>query len=384
MVRLNRREFLAASTAAAGSAFMLAACGSSSSAAAPSSTTHPPIGKEPGNLSILEWPGYEAGGTKEQKYGLWAGTPYTKEYGGDSITYSYIDNDTQALTKATQNPSGFDIIHPCGADIPNYVEAGLLQPWDTSLLPSWKNQIPELVKLGQYQGQQYMIPWDWGYGSLLYRTDKVDPADATGWELAWNPKYEGRISLWDGSIANFEIAGTLMGVPNMDRMNTAQIEAAKQKLMQQKPLNRFYWSSEYTQMQPAFASGDIWIAYTFQDSYVAMLDKKVPVAYMQPSQGRLGWNCGFALSKNTKNYRHAHEYVESFINHKAAVDLVNLYAYGASDKTITPDELSNKALARTLQLDDIATALAPPRTHVSQFEPNRQAYDVAWQQVVAS
>ena len=51
----------------------------------------------------------------------------------------------------------------------------------------------------QINGKQYMIPWDWGYASLTLQPDHVDPADATGWELAWNPKYKGKISLWDGA-----------------------------------------------------------------------------------------------------------------------------------------------------------------------------------------
>ncbi len=74
-----------------------------------------------------------------------------------------------------------------------------MQPWDTSLLPSFGNLNPYLVQQGaSINGQQYVIPWDWGYASVLYRTDKVDPADATGWELFWNPKYKGKISMWNG------------------------------------------------------------------------------------------------------------------------------------------------------------------------------------------
>ena len=378
----NRRQFLLTS-ASIGSGLLLAGCGSSSGSGASSTAKRPPISKEPGNLSILEWAGYEAGGTKAQKYGLWAGTPYTKKFGSNSVTYTYIVNDDEAINKARENPDGFDLMHPCGYDVPNYVQADLLQPWDLDLLPSWKNQIPELAQLGKYQGTQYMIPWDWGYGSLTYNTDKVDPADATGWELAWNPKYAGKISLWNGSTVNLEIAGRLLGVPDMDTMSTADIARAQQKLTQQKPLNKFYWSSEFTQLQPALASGDLWIAYTWQDSYVAMLAKKLPFAYMQPTQGRLGWNCGFVLSKNTKNYYHCHEYVESFINHRACVQMTNLFSYGTSDKTITASELTNKHLATALDIGDVEQALSPPKTYLQRYEPNRQAYEVAWAQVVA-
>jgi len=47
----------------------------------------------------------------------------------------------------------------------------------------------------------------------------------------------------------------------------------------------------------------------------------VPVAFMNPSQGRLSWLCGYVLGANTKNYYHAHDYVESFINHKACAQM---------------------------------------------------------------
>ena len=64
---------------------LLSACGSSSTATA-SPTPRPPIGAENGNLSILDWGGYEAGGTKAQTNGLVAGTDYTTKYGTSGIT----------------------------------------------------------------------------------------------------------------------------------------------------------------------------------------------------------------------------------------------------------------------------------------------------------
>ena len=65
-------------------------------------------------------------------------------------------------------------------------------------------------------GEQYMIPWDWGYASLTYNSEHVDAADATGWELAWNPKYSGKIALWNGAASNLEVAALKLGFPHMD------------------------------------------------------------------------------------------------------------------------------------------------------------------------
>src|SRR5579872_6444746 len=127
MQQINRRDFLAAG-AALGGAALLGACGSSNSSSAAPKTTplskRPPISQEPGKLSILEWGGYEAGGTAAQTSGLWAGTPYTQEFGKNSVVYSYITNDDQSLQKAsTSGP--FDIMHPYHEMIPAFVQQGL-------------------------------------------------------------------------------------------------------------------------------------------------------------------------------------------------------------------------------------------------------------------
>jgi spermidine/putrescine transport system substrate-binding protein len=377
---IDRRQFIGGSAALLGGAVALSGCGSpTASTGAGPSATRPAIGSEPGNLSILEWGGYEAGGTKAQTYGLLAGTTYTQKYGSNGIDYTYINNDDQALQKATSS-GPFDLMHPCHENLQDYVSRGLVQPWDPALLASFGELNPYLVTAGQMNGDQYLIPWDWGYASLLYRTDKIDPADATGWELAWNPKYKDKISLWSGASSNFEIAGLQLNFPDIDNPTPDQITQAKDLLIKQKPLNKFYWDSEYGQMQPAFKSGTIWITYSWQDALVSMTSAGLPVTYMNPSQGRLSWLCGFMLGAQTKNYYHAHEYVESFINAKACAQLTNLFYYGSANTKVTPDQVKNKTLATSLKLGD-PKAIAASDVHLQGDQPNRAALELAWQEV---
>ena len=157
IVGIDRRQFLATAGGSLGLG-VLSACGSSSSpTAAPATSKRPPISAEPGTLSILEWAGYEAHGTKAQTYGLLAGSDYTKKYGASGITYTYIVNDDQALAKATSG-GPFDIMHPCHENIPDYVNRGLVQPWDTSLLPSFKQLNPSCCAATQINGKQYHDP----------------------------------------------------------------------------------------------------------------------------------------------------------------------------------------------------------------------------------
>ena len=380
---VNRRQFLGGA-ALLGGATLLGACGSpeADNTTPEAGASRPPIEDEPGSLSILEWGGYEAGGTKAQSYGLVAGTDYTDKYGGDDISYTYINNDEQALAKAT-NDGSFDLMHPCSDTLPRYVERGLLQPFDTELLPSFEHLNPYLVEATQVDGKQYMIPWDWGFSSLLYRSDMVDEADATGWELAWNQKYDDKISLWSGASSNFQLTGLLLGFDDIYNPTDEQIQEAKNKLIEQQPLNKFYWDSEYGQMRPAFRSGTIWITYSWQAAYASFADKGMKVAYMNPSQGRLAWVCGFTLGANTQNYYHAHDYVESFINKPASENLVNLYYYGAANTAIDINKIQNQTLVDSLNLDN-PEAIAADDVHLARYMPNLDAIELAWQEVVAS
>src|SRR6186997_590514 len=155
---MDRRKFLA-SSAVFGGGVVLAGCGGGAgwqgqpSAGGTSTKSHPPIDQEPGTLNILEWPGYEANGTKAQTYGMLAGKQYTDEFGTKGLKYTYIVNDTQAVNKARQTE--FDLIHPCIENVQDYVNSNLVQPWDTSLLPSYGNLNPTLVAHGTVNGQQY-------------------------------------------------------------------------------------------------------------------------------------------------------------------------------------------------------------------------------------
>ena len=51
--------------------------------------------------------------------------------------------------------------------------------------------MPERFKeLGQFDGKQYFIPYDWGYSSILYRTD-LAPEAGESWEALLDPEYSG-------------------------------------------------------------------------------------------------------------------------------------------------------------------------------------------------
>jgi spermidine/putrescine transport system substrate-binding protein len=391
--RIDRRSFLAGAASLAG-ATVLGGCGSASSSGS-SAAARPPIGQEPGNLSIYEWQGYEAAGTKAQKaYGMTVpGKSYIDQFGADSLTYTAFPSDDIAVNKVAAGTQ-FDLMHPCISYVKDWTNAGLIQPFDVSLLSSWDQLDPNVTKAGVVDGKQYWVPWDSGYSSILYRKDKIDPADATGWELFWNEKYKGHISMWDGGSTPIEIAALVLGFDNVYNLSDAQLDQCRQKLIDQKDLNSFYWKLEYDDMQPAFKSGDIWVTYAWPNDFNDMLVAGIDAGWLKPTQGELAWYCGFIMGKDSKNYYHNHQYVNSFIDKAACVDLANIFVYASanlkvekSDLTIAKPGDRKSAYAQPEAVDALnlgdPNRVAPP-VHMEQFIPQRAKYQQIWEDVKAS
>ena len=366
---MGRRDFLRYA-AMAGGAGVLAAC---AKATEPSATgvTHPPLEQEPGSLEVFEWAGYEL-------KPLWK--PYSQQFPDDKPHFTFLTSDDQALAKVR---AGYrpDVVHPCVGYVKDWVNLGVVQPWDTSLMPSFKLLDPTKVQAGQIDGKQYFVPLDWGFSSVLYRSDKVDPADVNlpSWDLYFNENYAGKISWWD-SLENFVLGGYYLGY-NGYALTDDQLDEVQQLLTDKIHIVRNLWTSE-TDMNQDFAAGNIWVAYAWQGDWVSMHNKGLPVTYLDPQEGRLSWICGMVLMSDTKNYFHAHAYADAWAATVSGQWLLDNYYYGHSNTKVDPTTLGKAALGLFPVADP--TALQEPKTHIDRYIPNRVEYNRRWDEVKAA
>ena len=117
----------------------------------------------------------------EATYFTWGGydlpelqTKYKAQFGADPQFATYADTE-EGLQKML---AGFvpDVMHPCTAEVPRWKNAGVLQPIDTAKLKNYANLLPELKNLpaANLDGQVWMVPWEWGFTSITYRTDPTE------------------------------------------------------------------------------------------------------------------------------------------------------------------------------------------------------------------
>lgn len=365
---LGRRDFLRYA-AVAGGAGMLAACRRVTEPSGPEAPVRPQIEEEVGDLLVFEWAGYELPA-------LWK--PYQTEFPGTKPDFQFLTSDDQALSKVR---AGFqmDLVHPCVGYVKDWADLGAVQPFDTSLLSNFPDLNPAHVKAGQIDGQQYFIPLDWGFSSLLYRADKVTPVEES-WDLMYDERYAGKISWWDNNY-NLVIDGYIQGFPNPFDMTDEELASVKARLIERKKVVRNFWTSS-PDMLSDFAAGNIWVAYAWPDAWVYMKAEGLNVNYMDPKEGRISWVCGFALSSQTENYYHAHEFVDAWASPRTAVWIINNYAYGHANTAVDLTKVKPE-LVEAFRLDD-PSVLDEPRTHIDRYIVRRQLYDQIWTEVKAA
>jgi spermidine/putrescine transport system substrate-binding protein len=289
-------------------------------AAAIASTAVPALAD--GKLKYFTWSGYEL-------------PDFTKSFlaaNPDGVEYSMFGDDDDAFTKVK---AGFrpDVAHPCYDKVARWNREGLLQPIDTKRIKNWDNIFPTFRNLPDIQagdGKVWMVPWDWGNTSVLYRTDLVKDPEKS-WNLLWDKQYAGRLATIDAVHDTPLVAAVLAGVNPFD-MTADEMDKVADKLREQRPLLTTY-TTDMTSVEQSLTSGELVAAMTWNASAVTLKKQGVPVEFMKPKEGMLTWTCGYVLLKDSTNVDLAYDFINSRLETDSGKYLIEAYGYGASTKT---------------------------------------------------
>ena len=376
--RLNRRGFLRLAGTSTLGAAVLAACKKAETGTGTTGQSRPPIEKEPGNLQVFDWSGYGNGDYypgKERTY-LWQ--EYAKQT-GDTPQFILFENDDAAYTKAVAGTVNFDVVHPCGYKYRDWVDLGAVQPWDTSLISNFPQLNPKLEVSGIVDGKQYFIPLDWGFIAPIVNLDHVDVKEET-FGILFDDRYAGKISWVDTSNMMY-IGGLYLGVSDPFQMTDDELAQVRDFLISKKHLVKFLWNQSYD-LWLSFKKEEVWIGYAWPDTVGYADAAGMNYLYMTPKEGRVSWVCGMGLAADTKNYYHAHDYVNSWASKKAAEFLLGYYYYGHTNTTADLSVVSS-GVVDALGLDD-PTVLDPPKAIPESYIPRRSVYQQYWSEVLAA
>src|ERR1700687_2494669 len=194
--------------------------------------------KKEESLSLLVWEGY----SDDSFVHAFEESHHCK------IVASFMGSSDELVAKLRGgSASNYDVISPSSDVAGSITRTGLAAPLDLSKLPSYSQLSAKLrdLPLVKANGQVYGVPFMWGPNPLLYDTTAfAQPPDS--WTIFWNPKYKGKISVWD-DLSTVYMAAQILGYDKPDpsqlyNLTDEQLAAVKKKLLELKPNVRKLWS----------------------------------------------------------------------------------------------------------------------------------------------
>lgn len=273
------------------------------------------------DLNVLTWEGYADPSFIDQ---------FQKE-SGCTVNATYVGSNDDFAPKLAAGGGVYDLISP-SIDVSGLIiDAGFVEPIDTSRIEAWEGIYEKFRKEPgiNRDGVIYGMPYSWGAIAFMYRNDAFDTPPTSIAEL-FDEKHAGKVALWDDKSAIY-VAARLNGDMDIYNLSDEQIAAAKARLVEQKPLVRKYWATA-GELVDLFAGGEVYISNTwagYQSSLLA--EKDIQVTEFIPEENAEGWMDSWMIVKGRASDC-AYKFLNMQITELGQCGVANVNGYSAANK----------------------------------------------------
>jgi len=331
--------------------------------------------KKTPTLNLLVWEGYAdpsyVGAFEEQHH--------------CKVTASYMGSSDELMAKLRGGSAGnYDVISPSSDVATSIATAGLAAPLDLSKTPAYSQLSPQLTSLPlvRTNGQVYGVPFMWGPDPLIYDTTAFTTAPET-WNVLWDAKHRGKISVWD-DLSTVYMAAQVLGFDKPDpsrlyNLSDEQLEAVKKKLLELKPNVRKMWSTggELTNL---FQNHEVVAAMGWPLMTNQLRKINFPVGETIPKENTTGWIDHLMITSASENKELAHEFLEFMIEAQTQKKVTDVTGYTPANpqaaQYMTPEQV------KSLHLDNVDEY--QKRIYFWQNVARRAKYNEIWNEVKAA
>src|SRR5690606_1897099 len=228
---------------------------------------------------------------------------FEKEY-GIRVIYNVFSNNEELHARLRAGATGYDVIFPSDYMVEVLIEEELLQPIPHEAIPNLAHIDERFLDLPFDPGNRYSVPYLWGSTGIGVNTRYVKEP-VTSWAILWDPKYRGRISMLNDPREVFGVALKRLG-KSINTKDLADFEAAKELLVQQKPLVLTYDSDN---VEHLLASGEVWLAHGYSGDVLMAADEDPAIVYVVPEEGGVLWMDTMAIPKGARNVEGALKFI---------------------------------------------------------------------------
>jgi spermidine/putrescine-binding protein len=294
---------------------------------------------------------------------------FERRYGVHVVVDTFSSNE-ELLAKLQGGATGYDVTVPSDFMAAIMIQQGLVAELDPTKLPNAATLEDHLQHLPFDPTQRFAIPYFWGTVGIGYDSAVIStPPDS--WAVLWDVRYTGKISMLNDQREVFGAVLRSMGA-SMNTKDPALIEAAKARLLVQKPLVKAYASEHYDQL---LASGDVVLAHGWGGPVArAMLDRP-SIRYVVPKEGGTLWADCLVVLKSSPRKELATQFINYLLEPQVAARTAERLLFASANKEARPFVpsriLDNPAIYPPLDL-------LPRLEWMTDVSAALRMYDRAW------
>ena len=295
---------------------------------------------------------------------------------GIKVIYDTFATNEDMYVKIKSGGSDYDVAIPSDYMIKRMINEDLLEKIDYHNVSNYKNIADKFKNLAFDAQNEYSVPYMWGTVGIIYNKTMVkEPVDS--WGILWDPKYQKQILMVDSPRDSIGVTLKYLGYSlNTDKDN--EIEAAKLKLIEQKPLVLAYVVDE---VKDKMIAGEAAMAVVWSGDAMFMKEKNPDLAYVIPKEGTNLWFDSIVIPKSAKHKKEAEEFINYLSRPDVAQKNVEYIGYA------TPIPEAQKNLSEEVQQDIAAYPSDELLVHTEVFDDlakNLVKYDKAWTEIKAA
>jgi len=300
---------------------------------------------------------------------------FTKET-GIKVNYKTFATNEDMYVDIEAGGSAYDVAFPSDYMIEKMIANGLAEKIDFNNISNYANIDDRFLGMQYDPTEEYSIPYMWGTVGIIYNASMVTgPVDS--WDVLWDAQYEKQILMIDSQRDSIMVALKKLNY-DMNTRDEAELEKAKQELIQQKSLVLAYVGDEG---KDKMINEEAAMMVAWSGDAVYMMRENEDLRYVIPKEGSNYWVDGMVIPKGAKNKVAAEKYIDFLCREDISAMNAEYIGYStpitAARELLPPEDANSEIAYPSEEVTDQLEVFTDPTDII-------KLYDRIWTEVKAA
>lgn len=246
---------------------------------------------------------------------------FEREY-NVKVVYDEFSTNEDMYAKLKAGGIKYDIVIPSEYMAEKMANEGMLAKIDFDKVNNYKYVYDRFKDSKYNKAIGYSVPYMWGTVGIIYNKEIVKE-NVDSWSILWNNRYKKQILMLDSQRDSVGTTLKYLGYSS-NSVNQDELNQAKRKLIQQKPLVLSYVNEE---VKDILIGNEAALAVVWSGDASYMKKHNPNLLYVIPKEGSNIWVDYMVIPKNSKNKDMAMKFINYMLRSDVALKNCNYTGY---------------------------------------------------------